>query len=102
MLSEINSEADVKREVKKLLTNYGWFYWMPAGSAYGKNNVDFNALKNDMFLAIETKYGKNKPTVNQLKFMKNIDDNGGATFRINETNLSALEGYLITHKAIYS
>ena len=56
-MTEIKSEADVKREVKKLLNKYDWFYWMPAGSAYGNNNVDFNCLKNGFFLAIETKFG---------------------------------------------
>lgn len=90
-MTEINSEADVKREVKKLLTKYGWFYWMPAGSAYGKNNVDFNCVRNGKFLAIETKFGKNAPTVNQHKFLNNIAEYGGTEFVCYETNLHELE-----------
>lgn len=93
-MTEINSEADVKREVKKLLNKYGWRWWMPAGSAYGKNNVDFNALKYGKFLAIETKWDGNTPTKNQQDFLDETDKYGGYSFVINENNLNILKEFL--------
>jgi len=96
MSSEIKSEADVKREVKKLLNKHEWFYWMPAGSAFGKNNVDFNCLKNGKFLAIETKFGKNAPTINQNKFIANVETYGGYALVIWEYSLTDLDTLLQT------
>ena len=94
MSSEIKSEADVKREVKKLLNTYKWRWWMPGGTAYGKNNVDFNCLKYGKFLVIETKFGKNTPTINQQKFLDETEKYGGYSFVINENNLNSLEEFL--------
>ena len=88
-MDEITSEADVKREVRKLLTKYNWYYWMPPANGYGKSGIsDFHALKNGKFLAIETKYGSNTPTVLQNKFLADIEAAGGWVLVVNDSEHS--------------
>ena len=96
-MAKINSESAVKREVRKLLVNYGWFVWMPPANGYGKAGIsDFHALKDGKFLAIETKYGSNTPTALQSKFLADIELAGGWAIVVNETgySLNVLEGLL--------
>lgn len=88
---ELRNEGHVKREVKKILTAHGWKYWMPAANAFGvQGQSDFLAIRNGVFLAIETKFGDNKPTVNQKKFLASIRRNGGVALEVNDRNLNVL------------
>ena len=88
-MAKINSESAVKREVRKLLVNYGWFVSMPPANGYGKAGIsDFHALKNGKFLAIETKYGSNTPTVLQNKFLADIEAAGGWVLVVNDSEHS--------------
>lgn len=93
-------EKDVKEEVKKLLTKHGWYYWMPPANAFGRGGIsDFHALRNGVFLAIETKAGmrltgRHAPTVLQVRFIKAIRENGGRAMVVNESNLDRLEAKL--------
>ena len=96
-MAKINSEAAVKHEVRKLLTKYGWYTWMPPANGYGKGGIsDFHALKDGKFLAIETKYGGNTTTTLQAKFLDNIELAGGWAIVVNETeySLNHFEGLL--------
>lgn len=89
------TEKDVKAEVKKLLNKHNWFWWMPPGNGYGKAGVaDFNALKAGTFIAIETKFGKRKPTPMQLGFLNSIQAEDGIPFVVNEERLVWLEAWL--------
>lgn len=91
----LRSEACVKREVKKLLTAAGWFWWMPPANGYGKAGIaDFNALKQGDFLAIETKYGDNKPTPAQLRYLQQVWAHGGVGFVVDESRLGPLSWWL--------
>lgn len=91
-MSDIHNEAGVKREVRKLLTKYGWYTWMPPANGYGKGGIaDFHALKDGKFLAIETKYGANTPTPMQAKFLQDISQHGGTALVIYETDLETFE-----------
>jgi len=91
MAREFKSEAHVKAAVKKLLTDAGWFYWMPPSNAYGRSGIsDFHALKAGQFLAIETKFGSNKPTAQQAQFLENVALHDGWYLVVNEKNLDAL------------
>ena len=91
-MADIHNEAGVKREVRKLLALYAWHYWMPPANGYGKAGIsDFHALKNGKFLAIETKYGGNTPTVLQSKFLTAIELAGGRAIVVTEKNLDYLE-----------
>lgn len=70
-------ESDVKAEVRRLLTNDGWYWWMPPANGFGKSNVDFNALKWGRFLAVETKFGTNKPTAMQKQYLNEVSKQQG-------------------------
>jgi len=88
-------EADVKAEVKKLLGKHGWFFWMPPMNGYGQTGVsDFNALRAGVFLAIETKFGSNKPSPMQKGYLQSITAEGGFGFVVNEKNLDWFRGWL--------
>ena len=87
-------EENVKAEVKKLLTQHGWMWWMPPANGYGKRNVDFNALRAGTFLAIETKFGSNQMTVNQRKFFRDVLDQGGKVYEVNEKNIETFAWWL--------
>lgn len=89
------SEAHVKKHIKKLLDEHGWFNWAVGASAYGTNGQsDRLALRDGVLLAIELKYGKNKPTINQKQFLHDVMRNGGLGFCINEKNIWAFEEWL--------
>lgn len=88
-------EADVKAEVKKLLGKHGWFFWMPPMNGYGQTGVaDFNALRAGVFLAVETKFGSNKPSPMQKGYLQSITAEGGFGFVVNEKNLEWFAGWL--------
>lgn len=89
------SEKDVKKHVKKLFNDHDWFWWMPAGTAFGTAGVsDFNALKNGVFIAVETKFGSNKLTPMQKGFLESINAATGFGFVVNESNIGQLETFL--------
>ena len=91
------NEADVKRRVKKLLDQHKWFWWMPPANGFGRTGIsDFNALRGGVFIAVETKFGKNKPTPMQVGFMESIQSESGMAFVVNEKNMAAFETWL-TH-----
>lgn len=97
-MSDIRNEAGVKAAVKKLLKDHGWFAWMPPANGYGRVGIsDIHALKGGHFLAIETKFGSNKPTAMQAAFLGNITHGGGTAMVVNEANLGELEKFLSEH-----
>lgn len=89
------NEGDVKREIKKLLKRHKWFYWMPAANAFGTVGApDFLALRGGVFLGIEAKFGKNKPTAPQRAFGQSILAESGFSFVVNEDLLPVLERWM--------
>ena len=91
----IHNEAGVKTATKKLLKDHGWFVWMPPANGYGRVGIsDIHALKGGQFLAIETKYGSNKPTTMQSAFLGNVTQAGGYALVVTEKNLGELEAFL--------
>ena len=88
------NEGDVKKAVKKLLSDRKWFWWMPPANGFGKPNVDFNALRGGVFLALETKFQYNTPTANQRGFLETISAEGGFGFVITEKTLDSFEAWL--------
>lgn len=87
-------EADVKAEVKKILNQHGWFWWMPPANGFGKSNVDFNALRGGVFMAIETKFGKNKCTPLQLGYLSSIFKEDGFGFVVTEKTLDSFRQWM--------
>lgn len=95
--TQYTCEADVKRRVKKLLEQHKWFWWMPPANGFGRTGIsDFNALRDGVFIVIETKFGKNKPTPMQVGFMESVLSESGMAFVVNEENMAAFETWL-TH-----
>lgn len=91
----MKNEKDVKAKVKKLLDKHGWFWWMIPANGYGKSGVsDFHAIKAGVFLAIEAKFGSNKPTALQRAFLESINAEDAYGFVVNDKNLDELEAFL--------
>lgn len=88
-------EADVKAEVKQLLKKYNYFYWMPANNGFGKSGTaDLLAIRKGVFLAIETKFGNNKPTALQKAFLQSIMVEDGFGFVVNENTVAVFSDWL--------
>lgn len=94
-MTAITDEKGVKREVKKLLDQHGWYWFMPPANGYGKGGIsDILALKAGVFLAIETKFGYNKPSAMQTGFLNSVQAEQGFAFVVNEKNLDWLSMWL--------
>lgn len=95
MTKTYSSEKDVKATVKKLLTKHKYFWWMPPANGFGKVGVsDFNALRAGVFVAVETKFGGNKPTPAQRAYLESITAEGGFGFVVDEKRLDTFTKWL--------
>lgn len=91
----MKNEKDVKRRVKAILDKHGWFYFMPPANAYGRGGIsDLIAIKIGTFMAIETKFGSNKPTALQVAFLNSIRAEDGFGFLVNDKNVDYLDQFL--------
>lgn len=91
----MRGEADVKKEVKKLLNKHGWFWWMPPANGFGKAGTsDFHALRAGVFIALETKFGTNKPTALQKAFLHSVKAEKGLAFVVDEGNIEHFRAWL--------
>lgn len=89
-------EAKVKARVVKLLKEHNIYYFFPATHGFGRSGVpDIICCFNSLFMGIECKAGKNKPTALQEKEMRKIREAGGVTFVINEDNINDLARWLV-------
>ena len=71
-------EGLVKRELKKLLSEIGAYFYMSVPVGFGKSTVDFLVCYKGKFYAIETKReGVGKPTARQACIMREIAQAGG-------------------------
>lgn len=90
-----NNENDVKKRVNKLLTEHHWFWWSVPMNGFGKTGIaDKAALRDGVFIAIECKFGSNKPTPLQKAYLQSIMSHGGMAFVVNEKNIARLEEWL--------
>lgn len=94
--SNDKTEHHIKKEVRLILKDAGWKFWMPSANAFGRSGVsDFLAVKYPrLFMAIETKYD-DVPTQLQLNFLKMIHDTGHYAFLVDETNVEVLRTTLM-------
>jgi hypothetical protein len=92
---DIKSEWFIKQQVKRILDDTGWIYWMPSANAFGRSGQsDFLAVKSTMlFMAIETKY-RDVVTALQFKFLSDIHEAGHYAFLVDETNIDELRDVL--------
>ena len=91
----MRGESDVKKKVKALFNKHGWFWWMPPANGYGKAGTsDFHALRSGVFLAVETKFGSNKPTALQKGFLQSIKSEKALAFVVDDGNIDHFEAWL--------
>jgi hypothetical protein len=84
-------EVKVKKKIKQNLLDAGAYYAMPIGMGMGNAGVpDFLICFQGRFIAVEAKAGKGKPTLLQLKHLKQIHEAGGLSLIINELNIEYL------------
>ena len=90
-------EGRVKELVMAVLMEFGVYYFMPRGTAFGRAGVpDFVCCHKGKFIAIETKAGKNRCTPLQIREQEEILAHVGASLIINETNMPELRRVLET------
>jgi hypothetical protein len=88
-------EGAVKKAARKIIDASGAFSFMPVSNGMGRMGIpDIIGVLHGRFLAVELKAGKGKPTLLQLKALRQIDEAGGLALIINETNLDYLQGCL--------
>ena len=94
-MSRVTNEKGVKAMIKRLLDYHGYFHWMPGASGYGTQGVsDHLALKDGVFLAVEAKFGRNKPKPVQKAFAAQIMANNGFAFCVTEKNIDHFAWWL--------
>lgn len=94
-VSKVKDEKGVKKIIKQILDHFGWFHWMPGANGFGAQGIsDHLALKNGVFLAVEAKFGTNKPRPTQCAFAGHIIANDAYAFCVNERNIDHLAWFL--------
>lgn len=85
-------EGKVKAAVRKLLAEFGVYYFSPAANGYGRAGIpDIICCFGGRFIAIECKAGKGVTTALQDKELTAIRTAGGMTMVVNETNIQELK-----------
>ena len=91
----MTSEGVVKKRIKQILEELGCYYFMPPANGYGRAGIpDFVGCFRGLFIAIEAKSGKNKPTALQLREIDRIKTAGGWALVVNEQNVDELKKIL--------
>jgi hypothetical protein len=88
-------EAHVKDDVKALLRQARLVLVHGAGERLRQSRHQrLHRGAHGSFIAIETKFGSNKPTPMQIGFLNSIRANDGFAFVVNDKNLDWLEAFL--------
>ena len=81
-------EKDVKKEVKRLLDQHKWFWWVTPTGGFGASGIsDILAFRGGVFMALETKFGFGKTTALQKGFLSSIAAEQGFSMVVNEKNI---------------
>tara|TARA_R110000822_G_scaffold648_1_gene2844 strand:+ start:53 stop:346 length:294 start_codon:yes stop_codon:yes gene_type:complete len=85
-------EAKVKAAVRKLLVEFGIYYFSPSANGFGRAGIpDIICCFQGKFIAIECKAGKGKTTALQDRELNAIRAAGGMAMVINENNIIELK-----------
>ena len=91
LFKKMTPEAKVKKKVYKILKEKNAYYFSPIMNGFGKMGVpDVIACYRGVFIGIECKAGKNRPTELQQKNLDDISKSGGYALVINENNIDEL------------
>ena len=91
----LTPEAKVKKQVSKILDEYGAYYFYPATGGFGRSGVpDIIVCFKGHFIGIECKAKKNTPTALQLRELQKIVMAGGDTVVVNEDNIDVVRSIL--------
>lgn len=91
-------EGKVKAAVKKVLDEYGVYYFSPPANGYGRVGIpDIICCVNGYFVAIECKAGKGMTTPLQNRELARIGEAGGAALVINEDGIDSLHQLITTY-----
>lgn len=85
-------EGKVKAAVRKLLVEFGIYYFSPSANGYGRAGIpDIICCFGGRFIAIECKAGKGTTTALQDRELAAIRTAGGMAMVVNETNIDELK-----------
>ena len=88
-------ESKVKAKIHKILVKHDAYAVNYIGGMHANNGTpDILACVRGMFVGIEAKAGKNRPTALQLSNLRRIHEAGGCALVINEESLPHLDGLL--------
>jgi len=88
----ITPEGKVKAAVRKLLVEFGIYYFSPSANGYGRAGIpDIICCFGGRFIAIECKAGKGVTTALQDRELAAIRTAGGMTMVVNEINIQELK-----------
>lgn len=93
-MSALTPEGKVKRKIRDVLDKYKphLWYFMPRGTTFGMSGVpDFICCVCGVFVGVEAKAGKGKPSPLQLAVMENIRVAEGVTFVVYENDIEQLD-----------
>lgn len=85
-------EGKVKAAVRKLLVEFGIYYFAPAANGFGRAGIpDIICCFGGRFIAIECKAGKGTTTALQDRELAAIRTAGGMAMVVNESNIDELK-----------
>ena len=85
-------EGKVKAAVRKLLVEFGIYYFSPAANGFGRAGIpDIICCFGGRFIAIECKEGTGVTTALHDRELAAIRTAGGMTMVVNETNIQELK-----------
>ena len=91
----ITPETKVKRKVTLILNKYKAYFFFPASNGFGRAGIpDIVVCYCGQFIAIECKAGKNITTALQRRELGAIEDAGGYSLVINESNIEQVTAVL--------
>jgi len=89
----LKNEKDVKKAVKKVLDSLPkCWYFMPPANGYGRSGIpDFIGSVNGHLFAVETKFGKNDLSANQVREVHALIQNNNKVWITRETSVDSFD-----------
>jgi Holliday junction resolvase len=95
MVVTAKKEKDVKHKVKAILAKHGWYWWMTPANGFGRSGIaDICAIKAGVFMAIETKFGKNTASAMQKGFLNSIHAEQCFAFVVSDQNVEWFQAFM--------